>query len=172
MKLDEATIDRLRELGATDDMLKWLEQPEAVRTLLKLSPYNDAERCEACDEDANDAHLRTCTVAAAWRTLGDPRGAADIEMAELEAHKQEARRMRLARRLNDSLNSLMRATYPEALASGWIGPCAHGRDPFDRCDHCKSLTDVEAWALAQESRPDSLVVARESVDAAKEPESE
>lgn len=37
----------------------------------------------------------------------------------------------------------------EALASQWYGPCAHGRDPFDRCDDCGEVADAVAWALAK-----------------------
>lgn len=97
MNLDEATIDRLRELGIADDMLTWLAHPDAVRAMLKLGPYNDADRCVACDEDAVDAHLRACPIAAAWRALGDPRGQADIERARDEAEWEDKSRERRSR---------------------------------------------------------------------------
>lgn len=94
MNLDEAAIDRLRELGIADDMLTWLAHPDAVRALLKLDPHNDAEQCESCDEDAADAHLRTCEVATAWRALGDRRAEEDLLLAEREAREEDLRRDR------------------------------------------------------------------------------
>lgn len=36
----------------------------------------------------------------------------------------------------------------KALAAGWIGPCVHGRDPWDRCDVCGELDEEVAWAMA------------------------
>lgn len=30
----------------------------------------------------------------------------------------------------------------------FIGPCAHGRDPYERCDECVMLTATEAGMLA------------------------
>lgn len=32
---------------------------------------------------------------------------------------------------------------------GFIGPCAHGRDPFTRCDTCERLTPLAAALLAE-----------------------
>lgn len=38
----------------------------------------------------------------------------------------------------------------EALTKHWIGPCVHGRDPWDRCDEaCELVPDEVAWAWAQ-----------------------
>jgi len=37
----------------------------------------------------------------------------------------------------------------EALAAEWIGPCIHGRDPWDRCDTCCDDGEVVAWARAK-----------------------
>lgn len=37
----------------------------------------------------------------------------------------------------------------DALAADWIGPCAHGRDPWDRCDDCENYDQTEAWARAR-----------------------
>lgn len=28
-------------------------------------------------------------------------------------------------------------------------PCAHGRDPWDRCDECEHYDQTEAWARAR-----------------------
>lgn len=102
MKLDTATVDRLKELGATDDMLKWLEQPEAVRELLKHEPMTDIDQpqCPGCGVvfGQGEAHRRTgygtgeCPVATAWRALGDPRGAEDIERAWQEAIEADGAR--------------------------------------------------------------------------------
>lgn len=36
----------------------------------------------------------------------------------------------------------------EALAAEWMGPCAHGRDPWTRCDECESQSREVAWAMA------------------------
>lgn len=38
----------------------------------------------------------------------------------------------------------------EVLSKQWIGPCVHGRDPWDRCDEaCELVPDEVAWAWAQ-----------------------
>ena len=106
VKLDQATEDRLRELGATDDVLRWVRNPDAVRALLKDPPadrngecpgsieYDDASRDVrgfACGGSEYDSHRRDCPIAAAWRALGDPRGAADIENAHEEALREHSR---------------------------------------------------------------------------------
>lgn len=36
----------------------------------------------------------------------------------------------------------------EALAAEWLGPCVHGRDPWQRCDRCSSAGAAVAWAMA------------------------
>ena len=33
-------------------------------------------------------------------------------------------------------------------AEGYVGPCVHGRDPYDRCDGCFDLTPKQAQAVA------------------------
>jgi hypothetical protein len=87
------------------EVAKWVEHPDAVRTLLGrsiTSTTNDGTQvCASCGYDVNDmgvsfnySHERTCWVAAAWRALGDPRGAADIERAHDEA-------LRMARQRSD-----------------------------------------------------------------------
>ncbi len=95
----QVAIDILRELGH-EDMAKWVEQPDAVRMLLDVSPFGDGERCESCQCDAGESHQTNwvgadqipthCAVAEAWRALGDPRGAADIERAHEEALRQHS----------------------------------------------------------------------------------
>lgn len=93
MNLDDATADQLRELGATEDMLTWLRHPEAVRTLVNLDPEVGGDyACQKCMSYA--AHLSSCVVAAAWRALGDPRGAEDIERAHVEAIGEDGWRAR------------------------------------------------------------------------------
>lgn len=100
MKLDEATADRLRELGATDDMVRWLEHPDAVRELLTYTPTTEGDDCAGCgvsafissDGRVGRAHLRSCEVVGAWRHLGDKRAAADLIAAELEAWVEHNRR--------------------------------------------------------------------------------
>ena len=86
--------DQLRTLGL-EDVARWVEHPEAVRELLRHSPV-DAEstepnmpECPQCESGPRGPHGRHCEVAAAWRTLGDPRGAADIERAHEEALRQD-----------------------------------------------------------------------------------
>lgn len=76
MKLDDATADRLRELGAAEDMLQWLREPETVRKLL------DRQMCERC---VTWPHDQDCEVAAAWRKLGMPQAEADLLSAWDEA---------------------------------------------------------------------------------------
>jgi hypothetical protein len=94
--------DILRELGL-EDVARWVEHPDAVRELLRHDPastegYSEAH-CPACDMAEGYAHARWmkdrrhyCPVAAAWRALGDPRGAADIERAHEEALEWDSRR--------------------------------------------------------------------------------
>lgn len=126
--LDEATIDRLRELGATDDVLAWLARPDAVRTLLKLNVYAGfGEVCQECGEGAGDAHLRTCPIAAAWRALGDPRGQADIECAREEAEWEDRRRDR--RRSQEYADRIVAADSTACIICGaeHDGECPRGR---------------------------------------------
>ncbi len=40
----------------------------------------------------------------------------------------------------------------EALSAEWIGPCVHGRDPWDRCDTCVDAGQEVAWAQAEIAR--------------------
>lgn len=37
----------------------------------------------------------------------------------------------------------------DTLGWGFIGPCAHGRDPYTRCDTCGLLDDYVAAQLAE-----------------------
>lgn len=79
-----------------------------VRELLSHEPhvrYNDGDEISECPQCGTQtaAHgresfpsggptRRYCRVAAAWRALGDPRGAADIERAHEEALREEGQR--------------------------------------------------------------------------------
>ena len=36
----------------------------------------------------------------------------------------------------------------ETLAHDWIGPCVHGRDPWERCGTCTRAGALVAWAMA------------------------
>jgi hypothetical protein len=87
MKLDDATVDRLRELGATDDMLTWLREPEAVRMLLRHDPtsHADCHQCAECGQHRWEGHLRECGVFAAWWALRHPWAFAAINAAHAEA---------------------------------------------------------------------------------------
>ena len=89
--------DQLRTLGL-EDVARWVENPDAVRELLKHEPtyadFND-RTCPCCGVGDGEAHRRGelphdehCRIAAAWRALGDPRGAADIERAHEEALRE------------------------------------------------------------------------------------
>lgn len=81
----QVITDMLRELGLEREAT-WVEQREHVATLLKLNPATGYDNsCESCMSDSGSAHSRMCGVAAAWRALGDPRGAEDIEWAHEEA---------------------------------------------------------------------------------------
>lgn len=40
----------------------------------------------------------------------------------------------------------------EALAHGFVGPCMHGRDPWDRCDEVECMDEESAWTHAFISR--------------------
>lgn len=70
------------------DVATWAANPDAVRELLRHAPLTDEYDvlvCAACTAQAEEAHFRDCAIAAAWRALGDPRGAQDIERAHEEA---------------------------------------------------------------------------------------
>lgn len=75
-------------------MLKWLEQPEAVRTLLKHDPtsHGDCHQCAECEQHRWEPHLADCAVFAAWVKIGHPFAAKAIDIAWDEAIEQEARR--------------------------------------------------------------------------------
>lgn len=76
------------------DVVKWAANPGAVRELLKWAPmYGYDGQCPSCAEQTErTSHRRDCSLIAAWRALGDPRGAADIERAHEEANAEHARR--------------------------------------------------------------------------------
>jgi hypothetical protein len=44
---------------------------------------------------------------------------------------------------------LDKAMGPDHRYRVFLGPCAHGRDPYDRCNHCGNLSPEEAKALAE-----------------------
>ena len=97
MKPELAVVcDQLRTLGL-DDVARWVEHPDAVRTLLESDQTHaitsmgeyEGESCDGCTEERSPSHERECQIAAAWRAIGDPRGAADIERAHDEALQQE-----------------------------------------------------------------------------------
>ena len=100
MKPELAVItDQLRTLGL-EDVARWVEHPEAVRVLLEsrqthaitsLGEY-EGESCDYCATHSPRPCERECRIAAAWRALGDLRGAADIERAHEEALRQDANR--------------------------------------------------------------------------------
>lgn len=92
--LADALRSALPESDAAE-VLRWATHPEAVRELLKHASGEEFDsggesRCAACF--SHDVHYRTCRIAAAWRALGDPRGAADIERAHEEALREQERR--------------------------------------------------------------------------------
>ena len=79
--------------GDDSEQVRWLLHPEAVRELLHaasapVDDFSEYRACLACSEPPHMAHLQGCRIAAAWRDLADPRGAADIERAHEEALAQ------------------------------------------------------------------------------------
>lgn len=80
------------------DVAKWASNAQHVRELLKRAEYHQADEeggnspCVECGSDSYSAHFGPCLVAAAWRALGDPRGAEDIERAHEEALASNRRR--------------------------------------------------------------------------------
>ena len=90
----KVALDALREALGECDVVRWVEHPDAVRELLRLSPATGEEYvCQVCEADDDTPHLRTCPIADAWRTLGDPRGADDIERAHVAALHQDRTRI-------------------------------------------------------------------------------
>ena len=107
MSLDPKALavlaDALRSVLPESDaaeVLRWATHPEAVRTLIALMPVAvnhdggeiHAVVCPDCFESTYEAHGPACKVTAAWRALGDPRGAADIERTHVEALREHRRR--------------------------------------------------------------------------------
>lgn len=101
---EKSTITDLLRQHGLEDVARWVEHPEAVRTLLKLAlPVGECQGDESRCLGEGDwyAHSARCEVAAAWRSLGDPRGAADIANTHDEAlrdnrvieHNREQRRL-------------------------------------------------------------------------------
>ena len=97
-------LDAIREaFGDDSDVSRWAANAQHVRNLMERARYaegsddGEAPRCVDCGAAPWEPHTRTqlldssgkpwrdCIVAAAWRALGDPRGAADIERAHEEA---------------------------------------------------------------------------------------
>ena len=102
--------------GDDSEQVRWLLNPGAVRELLSHTPgqIDDDSYCPSCGVGLYESHGVTaprghCPVAAAWRALGDPRGAADIERAHEEALREQA-------------NRILRASgYPGGFhAGGWV----------------------------------------------------
>ena len=89
--------------GDDSEQVRWLLNPEAVRVLLSHEPTEANApdwACPSCGAQWGWAHVHrstfsrqeVCSVSAAWRDLGDPRGAADIERAHEEALQQSGSR--------------------------------------------------------------------------------
>lgn len=98
--------------GDDSEQVRWLLNPDAVRELVKHDPQIlevglDSTICPSCEVGPGQAHQalltitgkvavspsrQRCAVAAAWRALGDPRGAADIERAHEEALREQSLR--------------------------------------------------------------------------------
>ena len=38
------------------------------------------------------------------------------------------------------------------MSTNFVGPCAHGSDPYERCDICGDMTAEEAEALAEAAK--------------------
>jgi hypothetical protein len=124
MKLDQATADRLRELGASERMISWLEHPAAVERLLELDPYvGDDHECEECQSWSGSVHGRTCSIAAAWYALGDSRSDREIDTAWLLAVREARQRYAPSRGLPRTMTEMSERlnTYnPDVIdASGY-----------------------------------------------------
>jgi hypothetical protein len=78
-------------------------------------------RLAAARRMATDYHTALDSIAA-WREADAVSGAFDEPCAALVARR--------------------------ALASWWVGPCLHGRDPWDRCDECGELAPEVAMSRA------------------------
>lgn len=129
--------DHLRSILSEQDaadVARWAQHPEAVRELLLHDPlmfeHDAAGVCPRCDAPMGEVHNLTsriesiglrfsCPVTAAWRALGDPRGAADIERAWEEALRQNVRLFPQWAR-----TAQMRPLSPEALVA--LGPSSIG----------------------------------------------
>ncbi len=90
----QVAIDILRELGH-EEQARWIEHPDAVRRLLVDGTCVDKPRasagwyCTGCQEHHMGPHAVDCSVMAAYRVLGDPRGASDMDAAHAAALETE-----------------------------------------------------------------------------------
>ncbi len=105
------------------DVAKWAANPGAVRELLRHEPIAAPEQdqqCASCLSWRDQSHLPRCTIAAAWRALGDPRGAQDIERAHEEALREQ-----------DGRGVHCRAEVPRA--GGLVAECTRPRGHLGAC---------------------------------------
>lgn len=126
---------------------KYARNVGAVRDLLKHSPVGPEEYvedewqsiCRDCGVNVDPAqeagHLARCLIVAAWRALSDPRGAADIEQAHVEALHEETfrqvRRHELAARARPDFYGVRDATWQRE----YLGQFPLGLNPVsDRAD--------------------------------------
>lgn len=97
------------------EVLRWATNPGAVRELLKHTPAYAPEdlvcpASECVTEHGRWPHTRQCPIASAWRALGDPRGAADIELAHDQALiEDEIHEIALRQDLTESQRLCLRA---------------------------------------------------------------
>lgn len=126
--------------GQAEEAEKYARNIGAVRDLIKHSPVGPEEYvedewqsiCRDCGVNVDPAresgHLARCLIVAAWRALGDPRGAADIKRAWDEALREslrrEVRRARLARAANSCTHRHLRSVIGSGEGSLTCVDCA------------------------------------------------
>jgi len=118
----QVVVDMLREHGF-DAEAKWIEQREHVAFYLTTLPADRNGECpDGCGGYHSVAHIASCKVAAAWRALGDPRGAEDIEVAHEEALRDEAWRNNPNYGAPMTVNEYLRSIYSPELVTSDIYP--------------------------------------------------
>lgn len=111
--------------------MTWLEHPDAVRELLSHTPqesvYADRINCPACGAESSESHGRCelphddyCPIAAAWRAIGDPRGAEDFERAHEEALADNRDRIAIAAQAGNPVILLDWSEPPPICVHRWL----------------------------------------------------
>lgn len=164
--------DRLEERGIpvapedVADVVRWAKNPDHVRRYLKHTPVSGDETedgaCTGCriEEARGYSHLRKCWVAAAWRALGDPRGAEDIERAHEEGLLENRNRAALDRPIDTSRWSRLDGDPASDFAAARAAMAREGR-PFRQVSRPPPFEPipVEHWGTSIAER---MLTRRES----------